>query len=149
MPLYLDASVSVAIVRNEPTRPLFEWLVAPGCDALLMSDFGVAETSAALVARGRASNRSRSLIEADLEHFDRWTADFTDLVTTATADVIAATAMVRRRDLILRAPDAIHIACAHRLDATLVTLDIGMARAARALGVPCINPAEAVGGPKD
>lgn len=57
MPLYLDASGSVAIVRNEPTRSLFEWLIAPGSDALLMSDFGIAETSAALVARGRASNR--------------------------------------------------------------------------------------------
>lgn len=75
--------------------------------------------------------------------------DFAEVVTIATADVIAATNFVRRPDLPLRAPDAIHIAAAHRLDATLVTLDIGMARAARALGVECINPAESAGGSKD
>ena len=46
-------------------------------------------------------------------------------------------------------PDAIHIAAAHRLDATIVTLDRGMARAATALGVACINPAKTFGEQKD
>jgi predicted nucleic acid-binding protein len=49
---------------------------------------------------------------------------------------------VRRFDLKLRAPDALHLAICRRLQARLVTLDNNLARAARALDVPCINPAE-------
>lgn len=62
-----------------------------------------------------------------------------------------ATAFVRRPDITLRAPDAIHIAAASRLGATLLTLDHGMARAAAALGVDHLNPADAdaSGEPKD
>ena len=62
-----------------------------------------------------------------------------------------ATAFIRRPGVNLRAPDAIHIAAAQRLGATLLTLDNGMARAADALGVPYLNPAEAEapGKPKD
>jgi uncharacterized protein len=50
-------------------------------------------------------------------------------------DVRLAGIYVRRFDLGLRAPDAVHIAIARRLDATLVTLDRRLAAAARELGV--------------
>jgi predicted nucleic acid-binding protein len=46
-----------------------------------------------------------------------------------------AYAYVRRFDLILRAPDALHIAIARRLDVALVTLDRRLANAAQALGI--------------
>ncbi len=42
---------------------------------------------------------------------------------------------VRRFDLALRAPDALHLAIARRLDATLVTLDRRRAAAAGELGI--------------
>lgn len=67
---------------------------------------------------------------------------FADRVEIAPGDIAAATLLVRRHDLKLRAPDAIHIAAAERLTTTLVTLDINMAAAARALDLSCINPAE-------
>ena len=51
------------------------------------------------------------------------------------ADVRLADAYVRRFDLGLRTPDALHLAIAHRLDATLLTLDRRLATAARELGV--------------
>jgi hypothetical protein len=53
----------------------------------------------------------------------------------ATEDVVLAEAMLRRLDLNLRAPDAIHIAIARRLGATLMTFDDKMARSAHALGL--------------
>jgi len=43
--------------------------------------------------------------------------------------------MLRRLDLNLRAPDAIHIAITERANATLVTFDLKMADSARSLGV--------------
>src|SRR5438270_314844 len=60
--------------------------------------------------------------------------------TSAPADVHAADrrlayAYVRRFDLALRAPDALHLAIAHRLNATLVTLDGRLERAAGQLGI--------------
>jgi predicted nucleic acid-binding protein len=47
---------------------------------------------------------------------------------------------LRRLDLPLKTPDAIHIAIAQRVDATLVTFDWQMAAAARALGTIIATP---------
>jgi predicted nucleic acid-binding protein len=55
-------------------------------------------------------------------------------VEIASSDVAQAGDYLRRFDLALSAPDAIHIAAAQRLGARLVTFDRGMARAAQALG---------------
>ena len=52
-----------------------------------------------------------------------------------TSNTPNADALVRRLDLGLRAPDALHIATARRLGATLFTFDLGMASAARMLGL--------------
>ncbi len=48
------------------------------------------------------------------------------------ADARLANAFVRRFALMLRAPDALHLAISQRVDATLVTLDSRLASAARA-----------------
>jgi len=49
-------------------------------------------------------------------------------------DVLATTAILRRLDLNIRTADALNIAVAMRLDATLATFDERMAENARALG---------------
>ena len=49
--------------------------------------------------------------------------------------MLGAYIYVRRFDLALRAPDALHLAVARRLDATLVTLDRRLTAAARELGI--------------
>jgi len=51
------------------------------------------------------------------------------------ADARLAYAYVRRFDLMLRTPDALHLAIAARFDASIVTLDRRMERAARELGI--------------
>jgi predicted nucleic acid-binding protein len=48
--------------------------------------------------------------------------------------IIAVEVFLRRLDLALRTPDAINIAMAQRLGATLVTFDKKMAAAARSIG---------------
>jgi uncharacterized protein len=48
--------------------------------------------------------------------------------------------VLRRLDVNLRTPDALHIAIAQRLEATLVTFDWGMAAAARPLGMAVATP---------
>jgi predicted nucleic acid-binding protein len=49
-------------------------------------------------------------------------------------DLAAATMFLRRLDLPLRTPDALHIAIAQRVGAMLVTFDRQMAASARTLG---------------
>ena len=55
-------------------------------------------------------------------------------------DLAAATMFLRRLDLPLRTPDALHIAIAQRLGATLVTFDRQMAASAHALGTAVETP---------
>ena len=57
-----------------------------------------------------------------------------------TADIEAADRIFAASRSNLRTPDALHVAIARRLDATLVTLDRGMAAAARALGMAVSTP---------
>ncbi len=62
---------------------------------------------------------------------ERWAAD----AETTRADVDAAIQLVRRFDLVLRGPDALHIAMAQRLGARLCTFDARMATAAAGVGL--------------
>jgi uncharacterized protein len=149
--LYLDASALVSVIADEPSaRRVFAALLAS--DGLpLISDFGRAEASAGLAKLIRTGRRSEQKVRSMYVRLDRWALDAAQPVGIHATDIADAGEMVRRHDLSLRAPDAIHIAAAHRLGATLLTLDRGMARAAAALGVSYLNPAEtdAPGEPKD
>jgi predicted nucleic acid-binding protein len=49
-------------------------------------------------------------------------------------DIAFAESLIRRLDLMLRTPDALNIAIAIRVGATLATFDVRMAEAARKLG---------------
>ena len=57
-----------------------------------------------------------------------------------TSDIAAADRILRRLDVNLRTPDALHIAIAERIGATLVTFDRQMEAGARALGMAVATP---------
>ena len=67
--------------------------------------------------------------------FDAWIANAAWRENLTAGDVANATALIRRFDFGLRAPDALNIAIAQRCGACLLTFDGKMARSARALGV--------------
>jgi uncharacterized protein len=71
--------------------------------------------------------------QAVLSAFDRWMLTAAGSVEVSGTDIALATSFLRRLDLTLRTPDAIHIAIAQRLQARLVTFDQRMTIAARAL----------------
>jgi hypothetical protein len=75
-----------------------------------------------------------------LAGFDIWLARGANRVEIGTGDIALATTYIRRFDLTLRTPDALHIAIARRIEATLVTFDRTMAAAARALGMAVATP---------
>ena len=142
MTLYLDASVLVALVAREPGATTVTAVLEGTERPLVASDFAVAETSAALARLLRIGARTVDQLEGAFIRLDGWIDAATSLRTVTSADVAEANILVRNSALALRAPDAIHIAAAGRLGAVLVTLDRGMTRAAAALDLPCINPAD-------
>ncbi len=143
MIFYVDASAIVAIVGREAGSPAVDALVRqPGVTAMI-SDFTIAECSSALARNGRIGRRTDAENERFHRELDDWASVFGELTDIASIDIADATTFIRRPGISLRAPDAIHIAAAQRVGATILTLDRGLARAADMLGVPCINPAEA------
>ena len=142
MIFYIDASAVVAVVGSEAASPAVDRVILDPDSLVLISDLVVAESSAALARNGRVKRLTPPEMEQVFRELDGWAAGSAQAARIASSDITDADAFVRLPGLALRAPDAIHIAAARRLDAALLTLDHGMALAAALLGVSCINPAE-------
>lgn len=141
MSFYIDASAILAVIGNEAASSIVDGVVRrPGVKTRI-SDLTLAECSAALARNGRVRRWSEVQTEQFYRDLDEWALVFGEGAEIASSDIADAIAFVRLPGLALRAPDAIHIAAARRLGATLLTLDHGMAQAAAVLDVPAINPA--------
>ena len=133
MSLYLDASVLVTLFVIDPSSARAEAFLSAHPEIVVVSDFGVAEFSSAVGRRVRTRDLTREDGQLAFSNLDTW-----EEITTA--DIDAANRILRRLDINLRTPDAIHIAISRRLDATLVTFDRSMAAGARALGIAVAMP---------
>jgi predicted nucleic acid-binding protein len=69
-----------------------------------------------------------------LSAFDAWRDATSNKLNTIPQDMEDAASILRRLDLNIRTGDALNLAIAMRLDATLATFDERMAENARALG---------------
>ncbi len=101
---------------------------------MVVSDLAAAEVSSAVARKVRMGQLSMDEGRAVFATFDAWVASETDRAQLSPNDVPVADGFIRRLDLTLRAPDAMHIAMALRLGATLATFDKAMEESARALG---------------
>lgn len=140
MSIYFDASVLVALFVIDPSSARAEAFLSAYPEIFVVSDFGAAEFSSAVARRVRTRDLTRDDGRLAFSNFDSWVARSADRQETTTADIAAADRILRRLDVNLRTPDAIHIAIAQRLDATLVTFDQRMAASARALGMAVATP---------
>ena len=140
MSVYLDTSVLVPRIVEEPASAAIQrWLLGCGQE-LLISDFAAAEVASGLSRLVRMRLMDLDDAAARLDDFEMWRAATSTPVDLHPADPRLAYAYVRRFALRLRAPDALHVAIARRLDAVLVTLDRRQAEAARATGVVVETP---------
>lgn len=137
---YLDASALVSLVFAEGRLGTFVDLMFRQKARLLMSDFGRAEFASAVSMRVRQGTLAPSEAAELLAWFDDWQPTAIRLVPVRRGDVREATRLVERFELKLRAPDALHVAVARRLDASLVTFDLRQAAAATALGLVVVGP---------
>ena len=138
--LYLDASVLVSLVVEEPFSRVAVGFVSQHAGHVLTSEFAAAEAASGVSRLVRMGKLSAVAGTAALEDFDIWRLSTTEQVETVPADVRLAHMLVRRFETKLRAPDALHIAMAKRLGATLVTRDAGMRAAADLVGVVAVEP---------
>ena len=134
MSIYLDASSLVPTVVEEPASAAVRAYLATRPDRLI-SDFAAAEVASALSRLVRTGLLTAVEGAARLADFDAWRAAVSSPADIHAADARLAFAYVRRFELMLRAADALHLAIANRLQATLVTLDRRLQRAAGELGV--------------
>lgn len=135
MTLYLDASVLLPTLVKEAASVAVDDFLKSEPNDLWISDFAAAEVASALSRLVRMGKLTMRDALERLSDFDVWRAGSTSATELVAADARLALAYVRRFELGLRAPDAMHAAIARRIGATLVTLDRRLASAATALGI--------------
>lgn len=135
MSVYLDASLLVALFLPDATSERAINFIANFKLRPVTTDFAIAEFASAVGRRVRMDRVQTQDAHAMFHEFDAWIAASVFRVSIAPADVAVSNDFLRRLDLNLRTPDALHIAAAKRLNLTLATFDTRMADCARQLGV--------------
>jgi len=112
--------------------------IAAVSEPLVVSEFAAAEVASALSRLVRTRIIDPEDAAARLSDFDAWRATAATELDFQASDMRLAQVYVRRFDLRLRAPDALHAAACRRAGHSLVTLDRRLAFAAEALGLGVI-----------
>lgn len=102
--------------------------------AFAVSDFCVAEFVSAISQQVRSQRYGTASGHAVIAEFEAWVAS-TNFLYASASDIVEATTMLRRFDLKLRAPDAIHLAICRRANARLLSYDDNQIAAAIELGI--------------
>lgn len=116
MTIYLDASVLIAVLAEEPASAAVRRFLRTHREDRLISDFAAAEVVSAISRLLRMRLLTEEEGSARLADFDAWRAAASSAADLHAADARLAYAYVRRFDLRLRAPDALHLAIARRLE---------------------------------
>jgi uncharacterized protein len=138
---YLDASVLVPTLVEEPGSLAVVAFIEQYSATIVVSEFAAAEVASALSRLVRTGTVTADEAKARLVAFDAWRSTGSEPVDVQAADFRRANIYVRQFDLMLRAPDALHAAICRRLDLTLLTLDHRLAHAAVERGIHVSIPA--------
>ena len=135
MSCYLDASVIVPLFLADALSARASTLLRSARVPLIISDWAGLEVSNVAARQVRIGALTAEEAAATLANFDLWRARSASVAEISALDVSIAIRFVRRFELSLRGPDAVHLAIAQRLGATLWTFDARMAAAATAVGL--------------
>jgi predicted nucleic acid-binding protein len=106
--------------QRQPEPPATKPIGAP-------RDYAAAEVASVVARRVRTRALTDLEARASFDNPDQWTRKFAQPVEIAPAGIAMAAAFIRRLDLTLRAPDAIHMAIARRLGLAVATLGLEVA----------------------
>lgn len=140
MSLYLDPSVIVPTLVQEKSTGAVLALLAATTDDLLVSEYAAAEVASALSRLVRTRDLADDAARSRLIRFDAWLEAAASIVEIENLDIRNAATLVRRFELKLRTPDALHLAVCLRTRARMVTGDGMLSAAAVAIGAEVIKP---------
>ena len=133
--IYLDTSVVVPLFLADAHSPRVAiWMSGLTGVTGSVSAWTIAEFSSAVAGQERTGQITLADRQAAETAFDGWVTTVQAAPVLA-ADFLAARQLIRTDRVRLRTPDALHIAVALRLGASVATLDQAMERAATDLGL--------------
>ena len=135
MRVYLDASVIVPTLVDEAASPVVDRYLKGLDRRPIVSDFSAAEVASVVSRLVRTGQLKVAEAQLKLSEFDAWCVTDTEELAVHSSDIRLSATLVRRFDLKLRAPDALHIAACRRLGVPLVTLDRRLSLASAQLSV--------------
>jgi predicted nucleic acid-binding protein len=131
----LDASVLVPLFARDALTPRALAFVAQAGQTLLVSDWAALETISAFAQKARSGAITLREAETARDNLTQWCNDFTIKLALDSSDLEAAAKLVGAFLVNLRAPDALHLAMAQRLNVMLATFDTKLAAAGRSVSV--------------
>jgi uncharacterized protein len=137
---YIDASALVPLQIIEAATVAVRNFLSSVRGEMVVSDFAAGEFASVLSRLVRMQQIDVGTADSRLVLFDEWLESGTRQIAVDSADIARAVTLVRRFDLKLLMPDAIHAAVCERHGFALVTLDARLARAAERLGIEVIVP---------
>ena len=136
MKYYIDTSALVSVIAQEADAfRMRDWLDSNAGGSLIIGDWVETEFSAALSIKMRNRQIDQESRAAALGEFARLARESFEILPVLRSHFRAATRFANVPALGVRAGDALHLAIAADIGATIITYDRRMAEAAPVLGI--------------
>lgn len=138
-PIYLDASVLASFQLEDAFSDRADAILSRHGTIFVVSDLCIVEVSSVAARKVRMGEMTAAAAMDVFARIDDWIAKVPSHVLQMPDDLREANQLIRLLTLGLRTQDAIHIAMTRRLRIPIATFDVGLAKAAREVGVTVMD----------